>query len=287
MTYAVAGVSGNTGKVAASLLLDQGHQVRAIVRDAAKGKGLAARGAEVAVADLSDAAALEKAFAGVKGAFVLVPPNLRSDAFRAYQRGIVDAVARAAERAGLPHLVLLSSIGAQLPSGTGPIAGIHEAEARFRALPATKSTFVRAGYFMENLAASLGTLEQGFIPWFLPAARKLDMIATVDIGKTVAGALAEGATSTTAIELGGPAHSAEDVVAILSDLTGRPIRVQEAPVAAVSPTFQQFGMSADMANLFQEMLAGFGEGRIGWEGGHRRVQGTTTLRTVLSQLLGK
>ena len=286
MTYAVVGASGNTGAVVANTLLDQGKNVRVIVRDAAKAERFAARGAEVAVADIEDAAALQRAFAGAEGAFVLVPPNMQTDDFRGYQRRAVDAIARAAEGAKVPHLVLLSSIGAQHPDGNGPIAGLHDAEQRFRKLAATKSTFIRASSFMENLGSSLATLAQGFIPTFSPPDHAYDMIATVDIGKLAASALLEGARETTVIEFGGPPVSPNEVGAALSELVGKPIRVQQAPLEAVAPTFQSFGMRPDLAALYQEMVSGMVSGRVGWEGGHRRVQGTTPVKAVLAQMLG-
>jgi uncharacterized protein YbjT (DUF2867 family) len=267
--------------------LDQGKKVRVIVRDPAKGERFAARGAEVVVADVEDAAGLQRAFTGVQGAFVLVPPNMQAPSFRAYQQRATDAIVRAAEGAKLPHLVLLSSVGAQHASGNGPIAGLHEAEERLRKLAVTKSTFIRASSFMENLGGSLATLGQGFIPTFVPADQAYDMIATVDIGKLAASALLEGARETTVIELGGPPVSANDVAAALTELVGKPIRAQDAPLSAVAPTFQSFGMPADLAALYQEMLEGIASGHVSWEGGHRRVQGTTPVKTVLAGMLGR
>src|ERR1043165_7598852 len=73
--YAIAGVSGHTGSVAAETLLAQGKPVRVIVRDAAKGAAWSQKGAEVAVASLEDTAALTRALTGVAGAFVLLPPQ--------------------------------------------------------------------------------------------------------------------------------------------------------------------------------------------------------------------
>lgn len=286
-TYAVAGASGHTGAAVASALLDRGEKVRVIVRDASKGERFAARGAEVVVADLEDPKAVERAFAGVDGAFVLVPPNMGAPDFRAYQRQVVDAIATAAEATKLPHLVLLSSVGAHLPSGNGPIAGLYEAERRFRKLPATKSTFIRAASFHENIGGALATLEQGFVVSFLPAGYAWDMIATVDIAKLATTALLEGAKETTVIELGGPAVSYDEVAKHLSDLVGKPIRVQEAPLTAIAPTFEGFGMSKSLAALYQELMTGMGSGHIAFEGGHRRVQGTTSVKSVLAQMLGR
>ncbi|HWL85044.1 MAG TPA: NmrA family NAD(P)-binding protein, partial [Polyangiaceae bacterium] len=69
--FVIAGVTGNTGSVVAETLLARGEMVRVIVREAAKGASFAARGAEVAVASLDDSAALSKALAGAKGAYLL------------------------------------------------------------------------------------------------------------------------------------------------------------------------------------------------------------------------
>ena len=48
--YAVAGVTGHTGKAVAETLQAKGQPVRVIVRDEAKGASWKARGAEIAVA---------------------------------------------------------------------------------------------------------------------------------------------------------------------------------------------------------------------------------------------
>ena len=55
--FVITGATGNTGSVAAEALLAAGKKVRVVVRDAAKAKALAERGAEVFIADLSDEAA--------------------------------------------------------------------------------------------------------------------------------------------------------------------------------------------------------------------------------------
>ncbi len=49
--YVVAGVSGDTGSVVASTLLDRQQKVRVVVRDRARGATCASQGADVAVAE--------------------------------------------------------------------------------------------------------------------------------------------------------------------------------------------------------------------------------------------
>ncbi len=85
--FVVAGVSGNTGSVVANTLLSQGHAVRVLVRDAAKGAAWKAKGAEVAVADLQGSEeGLASAFAGAEGAYVLLPPLTRDDFIEVHTR---------------------------------------------------------------------------------------------------------------------------------------------------------------------------------------------------------
>ena len=103
---------GTGGQIPAQVVTDGGGtRVRVIVRDAKKGDSFRARGTEVAVADLGDAKALEQAFAGASGLYVLIPPALGADDMRAEQTTQIDAVAAAVRAAKVPHVVLLSSVG--------------------------------------------------------------------------------------------------------------------------------------------------------------------------------
>src|SRR6185436_701063 len=115
MSFVVAGVSGHTGKVVADSLLAQKKSVKVLVRNSAKGDAWKAKGAEVAVADLGDSGALAGALRGAEGAYVLVPPSFTETDYRAYQDRVVASIAGAVEASGVRHVVLLSSIGAQVP----------------------------------------------------------------------------------------------------------------------------------------------------------------------------
>jgi uncharacterized protein YbjT (DUF2867 family) len=181
---AVMGASGNTGKVVAEELLGRGMKVRAIGRDAGKLQALAARGAETAVGDGSDQGFLARAFAGAESAYTLIPPDFRAQDFRAHQDRIGEATAAALRQSGVKRVVLLSSVGADLPAGTGPIAGLYAQEKRLAGLGVDVLS-LRAGYFFENLHASLPVIRhQGVNGSAISPDVKLSMIATRDIGAT-------------------------------------------------------------------------------------------------------
>src|SRR4029079_10619791 len=137
----------------------------------------------VAVGSLEDAAFLAGALKGAQGFFTLLPPNYASKDFYAEQRSTADAIAQGVKQAGVPHVVILSSIGADLDAGNGPIKGLHYLENKIRETGA-KLTALRAAYFQENIGQSVSPArDQGIFPNFVPSRDfPMPMIATRDIG---------------------------------------------------------------------------------------------------------
>jgi NAD(P)H dehydrogenase (quinone) len=284
--FVVLGASGNTGKVVAETLLSQKRKVRVVVRNVAKGQGWKEGGAEVSIADVEDGAALERAFSGAEGAYVLLPPNFSSSQVRVDNNRRASTIAAAVEAAGVPHVVMLSSIGAQQPEGTGPVLGLRDAEATFTRGRAA-ATFVRAAYFMENWSSALSAVAQGVLPTFLLADKAIPMVATRDIGTAAARLLAEGGSGKRVIELAGPReYSPRDVAAALARVVGKPIAVQEAPEEAMAPALTGAGMNAEWAGLFQELTHGLNAGIVVWEGGHPLWRGETDVEAVLASFVG-
>jgi uncharacterized protein YbjT (DUF2867 family) len=284
--YVIAGVTGNTGKVVAETLLAQKKPVRVLVRDEAKGVEWRRRGAEVVVAELDDAAALGRAFAGATGAYLLLPSQYASTDSRADNarrtRGFVQAI----ESSGIAHVVFLSAVGAQHANGTGPVEPLHDAEVALSHVKAAV-TSVRAAYFMENWGASLYALPTGVLPTFLALGRAIPMVATADAGTISAKALLEGGKGYSVIELAGPRdYTPEDVAAALSRITGKRVTVQQGPEDAMVPALMGAGLNRHWAELYQELTHALNDGHMAWEGGRARaVRGTTEIDAVLSRLV--
>jgi uncharacterized protein YbjT (DUF2867 family) len=287
--FVITGATGNTGGVVARQLLDAGRQVRVLVRDPARAKALADRGAEVVAGDVFDEAALARAAAGAEGLYLLSPPDMRATDFVTSRRLQMEAAIRAARKAGVGHVVLLSSIGAQHGAGTGPVVTVHNAEQALRAtgLPVT---FVRAAYFVTNWGAVLPAARQdGVLPSFIPAASRIPMVDTRDVGAAAARALLDGPRGTRVIEVAGPREvSPGDVAAAVGRVLSRPIQVVEAPLEAVVPTFTSFGISENVAGLYREMFQAVRSGKLAWEGGQAElVRGTTTVEQTLTPMLAQ
>jgi uncharacterized protein YbjT (DUF2867 family) len=65
--YVTLGATGNTGSIVANFLLSKGKKMRFVGRDSGRLQRFVDKGAEAFTANLSDAAALTKAFSGARG----------------------------------------------------------------------------------------------------------------------------------------------------------------------------------------------------------------------------
>jgi uncharacterized protein YbjT (DUF2867 family) len=280
--FVVLGATGHTGSVVAETLLARKQPVRVVVRSADKGASWKARGAEVAIASLDDVPALTKAFQGAVGLYLLVPPNYGATAWLAAQRQRMDQAAEAVKTSGISHVVFLSSIGGQIPEGTGPIRAARYGEQKL-ATVAQNLTILRPCYFMENWAPGIGMAKgQGVLPTFIAPQAKIPMISTRDIGRVGAEQLVAGGKGKQIVELAGPEeYSPDQAAAALSQILGKAVSAQLAPLSAVVPTFKSFGFSDEAAKLFEEMYTSFSKGTIGYEHPASLVRGTVTLSEAL------
>jgi uncharacterized protein YbjT (DUF2867 family) len=290
--FVVLGATGNTGTVAASTLLAQGKSVRVVVHSAPKGEAWRAKGADVAVADIEDRVALERALKGAEGAYVLFPPAFGSNQVRADNDRRAKNIAAAIAAVGVDHVVMLSSIGAQHPDGTGAVLYLHDAEATIgrttsAAGGARALTFLRPAYFIENFAPALQPAAQGIFPTFLLADRAIPMVATRDIGLAAARLLTEGGHGTRIVQLAGPReYTPNDVASSLGRLLGKAITVQQLRDDAMAAAMRVAGMNDEWSRLFQELTHGLNTGRVAWDAGHPILRGETGVEAVFASLLG-
>ena len=142
-TYAIEGITGQVGRAAAEQLLADGAGIRAVVRSEANGAIWRERGAEVAIATLDVAAALQAAFEGVDGVFVMTPTWFEAQDMFAENAKALTALGRALRAVSSTKVALLSSIGAHRQHGTGAIMKLHDMEVAFADLPSVTS--IRAG----------------------------------------------------------------------------------------------------------------------------------------------
>lgn len=262
--FVVLGATGHTGSVVAKNLLAAKQKVRVVGRSADQLKPLVAAGAEPYTADVTSVSAVTNAFKGADAAYVLIPPNPTSTDFAGHQDQVSDAIAAAVQNAGVKKIVLLSSIGADKPSGTGPVVGLHKFEQKLNRLDGADVLHLRAGYFMENTLPQAGVIRaMGMVAGPIHPDLKLPMIASRDIGAAAADALLRGEfRGKQTKELHGQRDiTYSEVASIIGNAIGKTsLNYVQPPDEQLRGALMQMGMSANLANLILEMAGALNSG---------------------------
>lgn len=286
--FAIMGATGQTGGAALAAALAAGHEVKAIVREPSRAAALAEKGAVLARADLDNVAALTAAFAGADAVYVLNPvPHAAEDVFAAAARNGA-AIAEAIRRAGVPHVVALSSSGAHRTEGTGIVRALRDFEQALRG-SAPSLTFIRATEFMENWGSVLGiAVEHGILPSMRqPLDAAGETVSATDVGRQVATELARPHEGLRIINVKGPAeYSPEDAARALGELLGKPIAAVPTPREEWEPGLVAAGLSASHARELAGLYDAMNAGRAGFEAAGETRRGSVTLKEALAGLLG-
>ena len=264
--YVVIGATGHTGSIVAEKLLAKREKVRAAGRDARKLDRLKQQGAEAFIGDVTDASSMARAFSAAEAGYLMVPPNISSPNVLAYAERVSDALAGGLEKNGVRYAIALSSFGADKADKTGPVVGLRSLEHKLEAVTGLNALFLRAGYFMENILAQVGIIQQlGYMAGPVRSDLALPMIATRDIGAAAAELLARrDFQGTQRREL----HGARDithaqVAKVIGAAIGKPdLRYQQLPAAQIKPALTQMGMSPNMADLLLEMSEALNSGHM-------------------------
>jgi NAD(P)H dehydrogenase (quinone) len=268
--FAVTGITGKVGGAVVRSLLNAGLSVRAVVRDPTKGSQWAARGCEVAVGDLDDAAPLAAAFTGVDGAFAMLPPIFDPSPAFPEAKAMIATLRAAIAEARPPKVVVLSTVGADSPR-PNLLNQLGLLERALADLP-MRITFLRAGWFMENAAADIAAAsETGVIRSYLqPLDHAVPMIAAEDVGRTAASLLQDDGAGHRIVELQGERVTPNAIASAIAKALDRSVRAEALPRARWEEIFRSEGMRNPLPRI--QMIDGFNEGWIdfpNWGAGAR------------------
>lgn len=191
MKYVITGRAGNISKPLALSLLKSGHNVTVIGRNEANLKVLTDAGAIAAIGSIEDTHFLTRTFTGADAVYLMIPPIYEVTQWKAYIGKIGEHYATAIKAAGIKKAVLLSSVGAHLADGVGPVSGLHLAEKALSVLKDVDLTILRPAYFYPNLFANIGMIKgMGIIGANFSAGEgKFPIVDPMDIAAVAAEAL--------------------------------------------------------------------------------------------------
>ena len=285
MRIVVTTPTGHIGSKLADILLDRGNEITVIVRNPAKVKNLAARGAHVIPGEHSNPDVLGRAVENAGALFWLTPPNMASHDPLGDAIHFADEGAKVIQKHPELHVVQLSSVGAHLPNGTGPIAGLHATEERFRAV-GKNVTALRPNFFMENVLSSLPTIiSDGAIYGVSPGTTKAPQVATSDIAEIAADQLVMPPNGHRVVDIVGPENiSFDESAEILSGTIGKSVRIVTVPGEALKQGLLKAGLSLETAELFLEMEEALARGLALQFRGDEKLAGRITFQQFAKEV---
>lgn len=186
MKITLIGSLGNITKPLAKTLIERGHQVTIISSNSDREEEIKAIGAKPAIGKLEDTEFLTSAFTGADAVYTMVPPDFSASNFRLYISSTGKSIAEAIKKSQVKKVVNLSSIGADLPEGTGPIAGLYDVEHTFEELDADVK-HLRAAYFYINFLTNIDMVKHaGILGSNFSAETRMVLVHPIDIAAAAA-----------------------------------------------------------------------------------------------------
>lgn len=190
MNYVITGSIGNISKPIIEKLLAAGHQVSVITSSENRVGDIEAIGAKALVGSVEDVTFVTNAFAGADAVYTMVPPVWDAGDWKGHIAKVGKTYAHAIAANNIQYVVNLSSIGAHLHEGAGPVSGLHRVELLLNGLAGSNVLHIRPGYFFSNFFGSIGLVKHMNILGSNLAADSLMVLSdTSDIAESVADAL--------------------------------------------------------------------------------------------------
>ena len=223
MKITLTGSLGNISKPLAEILIKNGQEVTIISSDSKKLHEIEALGAKAAIGFVSDLAFLTNAFKGADAIYTMVPPNWRVSDYRQYIAETGKNYLEAIRASGARRVVNLSSIGAHLSGGTGPIAGLYDVEHRLDTLDGIAVKHLRAGIFYINFFFDMGMIRnRGILGNNYGEKSKLVMVYPRDIAVIAAEELQDSVEGKSHRYVVSDEREISEIVKILGTAIGKP-----------------------------------------------------------------
>ena len=242
--YLVTGATGHVGGPVARQLHEQGHSVRALVRDPSGAAGLPA-GIELAVGDLDDPGSVSKAVTGAEAIFLMQVGTGTEQ---------TTTMIAAARDAAVPRIVLLSSAGARLlPLGHNPMGAAFAAREQMLRESGLGVTYLRPSAFASNAFAWRDAIRAGKVT-DPTGDGVLAVMDPEDIARVAVAALTQDRHAGKGYLLTGPqALTAREQVATIAEVTGRRIDFQDVTPHEFAQAAIQRGTPPEQAHLFERL----------------------------------
>jgi uncharacterized protein YbjT (DUF2867 family) len=183
MKYVITGSLGHISKPIATALVNAGHDTIVITSSSGRVKEIESIGAKAAIGSVEDPDFMNRTFANADAVYLMIPPNFANTGWREYQNKVADIYVNALRANNIRYAVVLSSVGAHMGNGAGPVDGLADLEKKLSALQNLNLKILRPSYFYYNLFGMIPLIKNMNIMGsnFGNTEEKLILTATADI----------------------------------------------------------------------------------------------------------
>lgn len=266
MKITITGSLGNTSGPLVRKLIENGHQVTVVSRTQDRKQDIESLGAAAAIGELFDVEFLAEAFAGSDSVYLMIPPNYQAQDMTQYIADAGKAYASAIEKSGVKNLVVLSSMGAHLPLGNGPLSALTLVERTYNQLEGVNITYLRPGGFFVNYLPSIGLIKAaGIIGDNTAPESRMLLTHPSDIADVAADALQNPVSGITYRFIISEEITNNQIASVIGNAIGKPdLAWVRIPAQDYKEALIGSGFSESVAQAFVEMGDAFREGRS-WE----------------------
>src|SRR6202012_1982362 len=222
MKIIITGSLGNISGPLAANLANAGPPVTVVSSDKNKTAQIEALGASAAIGSVEDIPFLISTFQGADVVYTMIPQQSQSEDYKEFIKHIAENFAAALKAAGITKVVNLSTIGAHLPQGAGPISGMHFAEEILNKLEGIIIKHLRPASFYYNFYHNIDMIKHGAILGAnYPESTPLVLVHPKDIANAAAEEIIAPFNSTIIRYIASDERTAGEVTATLGAAIGK------------------------------------------------------------------
>jgi len=161
--YVITGSLGQISRPIVEGLVKAGKEVKVVTHTSDRVAEIERLGAKALVGSVDDEAFVNTAFKDAEVVYTMIPPIWQTTDWLASMQHVAENYTKVLAAHRVKYVVNLSSMGADVGKGIGPVDGLHSFEALLNAIPNLKVKHLRPSYFFSNFLSQIGMIKQGGI----------------------------------------------------------------------------------------------------------------------------
>jgi uncharacterized protein YbjT (DUF2867 family) len=259
--YVITGSIGHISKPIIEALVKAGKNVTVLTSSHERVQEIESLGAKALVGQVQDGKFIQSAFAGAEVVYTMIPPIWQTTDWKKSQLEVAKNYSESIKGNNVKYVVNLSSIGAHVGKGIGPVDALHDFEKMLNEIEGLHVKHLRPSFFFYNFFAQIGLIKQAGFIGANYGDEKILLVHTRDIAKAaIEELLALNFRSNSIRYIVGEERSGKEIASVLGKAIGKDLNWVVFTDEQQKQGFLQAGLSETHANAYTDMGKSIREG---------------------------